>query len=131
MSETSSNIETAAAAATDNPEAVTAAVQQSHATAAPADPVNQQLAQHSSLLGNLSSRVSDFEAFMQKLGPLVGTLEQVAAGTIPGAMAVIERVDALEGFAADLIGSLNTHFSSKLALPDAPKAAPAEPSKPA
>ena len=99
----SQSIETAAQQASESPEAVDQAVAASLSQPAPADPVQQQINAHAKLLQSLIDRVSEAEA-------LLATLETGA----------LSRLDRLEGFSSDLIGSLQSHFSGKLALPEAP-----------
>lgn len=103
----SQSIETAAQQASESPEAVDRAVAASMSQPAPADPVQQQLLSHSGMLESLMSRISELEA-------IVATMEAKASGTADA------RLAELEGFAVNLVGSLQNHFSGKLALPAAP-----------
>jgi hypothetical protein len=104
------------------PETVTEAVQASHAAAAPAGAQDQALARHEGLLDTLLDRAHEFSLFMEKAGPLLALVEEAAGSASPGAGAVVARVQALEGFAADLVASLGNHFSGKLSLPAPPVA---------
>ena len=97
------SIETAAQQASESPEAVDRAVAASLSQPAPADPVQQQLLSHSGMLESLMARISEAEA-------VLASLETGA----------LSRLDRLEGFSSDLIESLQSHFSGKLALPPAP-----------
>ena len=99
-----------------------AAVENSHAAAAPTTATEQDLKRHEGLLDTLLNQAHAFSAFMDRAGPLLALVEEAAASTSPGAGAVVARVQALEGFAADLIASLGNHFSGKLNLPTPPAA---------
>jgi ABC-type transporter Mla subunit MlaD len=107
MSETQSTginpaIEQVAQAAVNYPDAVTSAVQSSHATAAPTDPVEQRMAQ--------------IETFIQRWQPVLQMAETMLSTAVPETAPVISRVSQIETWADDLLN----HFQHKIpALPPA------------
>jgi hypothetical protein len=134
------NLEAAALAVAEaGAEALTAAVETSHAAPAPASAENQQLLHHEGLLNTLLDKVHEFALFAERAAPLLALVERasqdkaeaVAQGrevvgrevpdTVQGAHTAA-RVAALEGFALDLVASLGNHFSGKLNLPIPPAA---------
>ena len=117
----SQSIETAAQQANENPAAIDAAVDASLSKSSPADPVQQQLQNHETWLQSLMDRLTAVEQSMTRFQPLISTVETIAAGTIPGAAPVINRISSLESFAQDMVNVLQTHFSGKLNLPAAPE----------
>jgi len=103
-------------AAGDNPEALAAAVQQRNDAPAPPSEFAQ-------FMHEARRRFEQLEGFVKQAGPLIAAIEPLVASTLPGGSAmasVVDRLGALEGFASDLLGAFDAHFSGKIDLPAAP-----------
>jgi hypothetical protein len=115
----SDSLQTAAAAMT--PEAVDAAVAASHAAPAPADEFGQFQSEMRTWMDRIERFVAEAGSFIDFAEPVIKAgASVVAPSAAPEVAAVLDRVSALEGFANDLSGALNTHFQGKIALPAAP-----------
>jgi hypothetical protein len=99
----STDIEHAAAAVSENPDAVTAAVQTSHSAAAPAGAMEQGMAA-------IIARLETAEAALTKYAPVIEAMETMLAAEVPAAGPVINKVTALEQWALGVID----HFQGKI-----------------
>ena len=112
----SATIETAAQAATDNPDAVTAAVAAQNAAPAPADSENQRMAAIERQQTAFQKAVEDMMAFITKYDPALEAGETVVAAEVPSLDPVINRISQFETWAEQLL----VHFQHKIpALPPA------------
>jgi len=91
-------------------DALTQAVADSHAGAAPTNPVEQALA-------SVHSRVGTIEAKIASIETTVNGLADVAAAVLPQAHPIVSAFQSIEDLINRILAGFETHFQGKIALP--------------
>ncbi len=96
----SDTLETAATAAAENPAGLNEAVAANHAEPAPSDPFAAFMRRAESFMTQVHERIGAIETALSAMAPAAGADIAAVVATVNG-----------------LIGSLESHFSGKIALP--------------